>query len=310
MWIILLAVLILFILWNTSLMGYRDRNVEPLEVDESKVCCEEARSIIYQQGSKTAILLVHGFPSTPSVYHYSAKRFANEGMDVYAPLLPGFGTDPKAFSHTSFTQWFSYLCTYYENLRASYDTLHVLGISMGGMMTLKLGETYCPTELAPDSLTSIAAPVVYNSIKDWVFTDPKQYLARTLALFTASIKPHVVNGDPKGEDGSEHWYGYGGTFVRPGLSLVSAMREVRRNLDRITCPLFSIHDKGDRTVPFKNLAIIAQENKSTDFHMLETEMGHFNHSRHALLLYRSIQEELTTTILEFLHDKENHHAQA
>jgi len=310
MWITLLSVLILFILWNTTLIGYRDRHVQPLEVDESNVCCDEARSIIYQQGAKTAILLVHGFPSTPSVYHYSAKRFADEGMDVYAPLLPGFGTDPIAFSHTTFTQWFSYLCTYYEKLRTSYDTLHVLGISMGGMMTLKLGETYCSTKLAPDTLTSIAAPVVYNSIKDGIFTDPKQYLARTLALFTASIKAHVVVGDPKGEDGSELWYGYGGLFVRPGMSLVHAMKGVRRDLGKITCPLFSIHDKKDRTVPFKNLSIIAKENKSIDFRSLETEMGNFNHSRHALLLYRSIQEELTTTIIEFLHDKENHHAQA
>jgi len=310
MWITFLAVLILFILWNTTLIGYRDRNVEPLGVDESKVCCPEATSIMLKQGSNTAILLVHGFPSTPSVYHYSAKRFSDEGMDVYAPLLPGFGTDPKTFSHTTFTQWFSYLSSYYEQLRASYDTLHVLGISMGGMMTLKLGETYCSSELAPDSLTSIAAPVVYNSIKEGIFTDPKQYLARTFALFTASIKPHVVNGYPNGEDGSELWYGYGGTFVRPGLSLVYAMREVRKNLGKITCPLFAIHDKGDRTVPFKNLAIITNENKSSDFRKLETQMGSFSHSRHALLLYRSIQEELTTTIIEFLHDKENRYAQA
>jgi carboxylesterase len=312
MWYIILVLIIAFILWNTTLIGYRDRNVEPLTVDESKACCEEAKSIIrVKPENKQAILLIHGFPSTPSVYHYSAERFHEAGLDVYAPLLPGFGTDPKQFAHTTFTQWFSYLCNYYENLRGQYETLYVLGISMGGMMTLKLGETYCQGTLAPDKLVTIAAPVVYNSLKDGIITDWKQYISRTLGLFTPSIGAHVVTGNPKGEDGSEYWYGYGGLFIRPGLSLVHAMKEVRKNLGKITCPLFSIHDVNDQTVPFKNLKIIEREQNSVDFHILETEMDDYNHSRHALLLYRSIQQSLTDTILEFLLEKERtNHAQA
>lgn len=185
MWFLILFLIIVFILWNTTLFAYRDRNVAPLTVDESKTCCDEAKSLIFTTpGCKQAILLVHGFPSTPSVYHYSAERFHEEGLDVYAPLMPGFGTDPDQFAHTTFTQWFSYLCNYYENLRVQYETLYVLGISMGGMMTLKLGETYCQASLAPDKLVTIAAPVVYNSLKDGIITDWKQYISRTLGLFT------------------------------------------------------------------------------------------------------------------------------
>lgn len=310
MWIIILLVVILFVLWNTTLLGYRDKPTNPLSVDESKVFCEEARSIIHKNGNKTAILLVHGFPSTPSIYQYSAKRFSEAGMDVYAPLLPGFGTDPVAFSHTTFSQWFEYLGRTYEELRKQYPTLYVLGVSMGGLMTLKLGETYCATQYAPDKLVTIAAPVVYNSIKDGVFTDVRQYFARTLALFTAAVKPQVVQGDSNGEDGSELWYGYKGLFVRPGLSLVHAMQQVRKKLFLITCPLFSIHDVNDRTVPHHNLDIIADEQNSSHFKRLDTKMGNYRHSHHALLLYRSIQGSLTDTILAFLQDKENNNAQA
>ncbi len=306
MWIIIILLILLFILWNGTLFGYRDRNTQKLTVDESQVCCEQAKSIIYKKESNNrAILLVHGFPSTPSVYHYSAKRFAEAGLDVYAPLMPGFGTDPKSFANTTFTQWFSYMCSYYENLRAQYDTLYILGISMGGMITLKLGETYCNTEKAPDKMVSIAAPVVYNSIREGIFTDKRMYLARTLSLFVPAIGARIIEGDSKGEDGSEYWYGYGGLFLRPGLSLVHAMKDVRKSLGKITCPLFSIHDINDRTVPFKNLKIIQKENQSCDFHTLETEMGPYKHSHHALLLYRSIQESLTDTILSFLSEKEN-----
>ena len=303
MWIIIL-VLLLFILWNTTLIGYRDKNTEALEVDLSKVFCEEAKSIVLVQNSDTAILLIHGFPSTPSMYSYSAERFFSSGMDVYAPLLPGFGTDPIAFADTTFTQWFSYLCSYYENLRDTYKTLYVLGISMGGMMTLKIGEHYCNTAKEPDALVSIAAPVVYNSLSDGIITDYKQYVARTLALFTAQINAHTVAGNPKGEDGSEHWYGYGGTFVRAGLSLVHAMKQVRKELYKITCPLFAIHDVNDKVIPFKNLALIKKGQSSCRYKELQTEMEPFKHPRHALLLYRSIQGSLTQEILDFLHDKE------
>lgn len=105
------------------------------------------------------------------------------------------------------------------------------------MMTLKLGETYCQASLAPDKLVTIAAPVVYNSLKDGIITDWKQYISRTLGLFTPpSIGgAHVVAGNPNGEDGSEYWFGYGGVFIRPGLSLVYAMKDVRRSLGKITC---------------------------------------------------------------------------
>ncbi len=308
MWIFIVLAIVLFIVWNATLCCYKDRNIQSLQTDDSKAFCEEAKSITLKQGSKKAILLVHGFPSTPHIYDYSSKRFFDAGYDVYAPLLPGFGTDAKAFGNTTFTQWFGYLAAYYERLRNEYPTVHVLGISMGGMMTLKLGETYCNTDKQMDKLVSIAAPVVYNSIADGIFTDPKQYVARTIALFTSSIGAENQKGNPKGEDGSEDWVGYGGLFLRPGISLVHAMKTVRKDLGKITCPLFAIHDTNDGTVPFKNLAIVAKENRSSDFKLLETTMGNFKHTRHALLTYHSIQESLTSTILTYLETKEPNNA--
>ena len=311
MWIITLLAIALFLLWNITLVGYKDRAVHPIESDESRVFSPKARSItIKGEGNRRAILLVHGFPSTPSIYTYSSRVFAEAGLDVYAPLLPGFGTDPNEFVKTTFTQWFVYLCRTYERLRSEYDTLYVLGISMGGMMTLKIGETYCGGPLAPDKLVSIAAPVVYNSIRDGVITDWRQYFMRTLALFAPSIGARVKESFEDGEDGSKDWCGYSGLFLRPGLSLVHAMKHVRRELGTITCPLFAIHDRGDRTVPFANIQIIEAEQRSPHFKVLKTEMPPFNHTRHALLMYHSVQAELTDKIITFLLEKETTDDQA
>ena len=305
MWtIIIITLILLFILWNVTLFGYRDKVLPPLEQDETKVFSEKAKSILLLQESEKAILLLHGFPSTPSMYSYSAQRFYEAGWDVHVPLIPTFGSDPREFAKTNFTQWFEYVRTYYETMQKNYPTVHVLGTSMGGLLALKLGEKYCDTEQAPKKIVSIAAPVVYNSIRDGIITDARSYIMRTVALFTPSIGAKTVEGNPNSDDGNEEWIGYGGLFVRCGLSLVHNMKEVRKNLGKITCPLFAIHDVNDKTVPFGNLKIIQRENGSRDFKTLQTQMGKFKHNRHALLLYRSIQEELTTTIIEFLETEE------
>ena len=304
MTIIIDTIVLIFLIWNFTLIGYKDRDLTPLEQDESSVFSEKARSILLKQDSEKAILLIHGFPSTPSLYTYSAQRFFDAGWDVHAPLIPTFGSDPKEFENTNFTQWFDYICRYYEKMRKTYPTVHVLGTSMGGLMALKLGEKYCDTDQAPDKIVTVAAPVVYNSFRDRIFTDARSLVMRTVALFTASLGAKIVDGNPDSDDGNEGWVGYGGQFIRAGLSLIHAMRDVRKNLGLITCPLFSIHDANDGTVPFGNLAIIQKENGSKDFKSLETHMGAFKHKRHALLLYRSIQEELTQTIIDFLNSKE------
>jgi carboxylesterase len=304
MWSIVVALMLLFILWNVTLIGYRDRNVHPIESDESKVFDERARSITLTRADNTsAILLVHGFPSTPAMYEWTAQALFEAGLDVYAPLLPGFGTDPSYFVTTTFTQWFDSLCSTYERLRGEYETLYVLGTSMGGFMTLKLGERYTSADLAADKLVSIAAPVVYNSLREGIITDYRQYFMRTLALFVPAIGAKIVTGFPTGEDGSADWIGYGGLFLRPGLSLVAAMKQVRRELGKIKTPLLVIHDKGDRTVPFANALIIEREQQSREFIFRSTEMEG-DHNRHALLSYHSVQRELIDYILAFLLQEE------
>lgn len=301
-----IALLIYFVLWNVCLLGYQDKHTEPIEPDPDHCFCPEAKPIVmvHEPRQDKAILMIHGFPSTPRVYTYSAKRMFDAGYDVYVPLLPGFGTDPKVFEKTTFTQWYGYLEEYYLGLRKQYPHLIVLGTSMGGAMTLKIGERFSGTAEEPDALVEISAPVVYNSLlRDGVVTNWGTYIMRTAGLFTPSIGGGIKCGNPGGEDGNEDWTGYKGLFIRQGISLVAALKTIRKELPRLTCPLFSIHDKNDKTVPFKNQAIIERETKSGDWKKLVTCMGPYQHSHHCLLMYHSIQEELTDTIIAYMDEK-------
>ena len=298
-WIILFLIIFLLINWNIPF--YRDRNREKLVSDESKCFSERCRSIVYDRNRDEAVLLIHGFPATPYMYHYAAQRLDEAGFDAYAPLIPTFGADIKEFEKTEFTQWFDFISDYYETLRKRYGKVFVLGVSMGGAMTLKIGERYSGTSLAPDALVCISSPVAYNSIRCGVYTNLKAVLAPTLSLFVKNIGAGTVTSRPYSNDGDEEWTGYKGTFIKQGLSLSKAFDRIRKDLRKITVPMYVMHDRGDKTVPFKNLAVL--EKSCHDYIKVKREVemkGDFRHSHHCLLSYRSVQKQYMDDIISFL----------
>ncbi len=297
------ALLLLLFCWSALLWGYQDKQTAPISPNEDQVFDPRCLPIILEHDppSEKAIIMVHGYPSTPYAYDYAAHRAFDAGFDVYVPLLPGFGTKPKDLYQTTFTQWYEYLRTYYLDKRTEYDHLYVLGTSMGGAMTLKIGEEFSQTSESPDALATVAAPVFLNDITLGVIQKWGYYIMRIVALFTPAIRPRIHTGGEKKNDGEELWIGYGGAFVRGGVSFMHALKEIRNNLSKLTVPLFSLHDIGDRTIAFQNLAVIQSAVSTTVFKSRTTQMTS-SHNRHILLMYPSLQEELTDEILTFFNE--------
>ena len=291
---VLLIVIIVVYLWSSCLLFYHEKP-EPLESDESKCFAPECRSIIIRQGADKAVLMIHGYPTTPAMYAYAAERMKDAGYDVYAPLIPTFGADWHDFQKTVFSSWYGWIEEYYLKLTKEYGKVYVIGTSMGGAMALKIAENHCVTATA-----IIGAPVVYNSFfRDHIVTSWPSYLARIIGVFTPSLGAGIVTEKPDSNDGNEEWKGYKGLFPKQGASLVWNLKAIRKDLKKIKTPLLSIHDRGDRTVPFGNQRIIRNETE-TEAEFIETEMGNeCLHTHHALLMYRSIQAELMDRIIAF-----------
>lgn len=305
--LLIIFIVILIVLWSITLIFFKDRNTQPIDTDESKCFAPRCHSIIKVHEDEivdTAILLIHGFPSTPHVYEYCSQQFYDNKIDTYAYLMPGFGTSTQDFVATNFTQWFDFQCRKFEELKSKYKNVFVLGVSMGGVITLKIGERYSNTKLEPTAIISISAPIVYNSIKDRLITNPAFMFARVINIFKSTYHPSVVNGID-GEDGNEEWTGYHGIFIKQSLSLIKGEMIVRANLSKLTCPLFSIHDTGDQTVPFGNFSIIASENGSKDFTGKVTRMQNYRHSHHVLVLYKSSRVKLTKELIAYIKEKTN-----
>lgn len=303
--IITALIAVLFIIWNVALPFYKDEGKDKLGSDERKCFSQKCRSIIIENGNKRCVLFIHGFPTAPNMYSYPAKVFSENGYDVHAPLIPTFGADWHDFENTTFSQWFSFIDDYYVSLKKRYEKLFVVGVSMGGEMTLKLAEKYSGTANEMSAIAVLAAPVVYNSlIRYGIITSFPTYFARTLGLFRKSIGAKAVCGHEGSQDGDEEWTGYSGLFIGPGLSLVYSMKDVRKNLFRITVPMISIHDKGDKTVPFKNQKIILDHVKSRRLEAKSPSMPYYGHTKHSLLMYDSTKREYTKDILDFFSKEE------
>ncbi len=299
---------LLFLGWNIFLWGYRDEGKPILEPQPERVFDPRCQPIflVHDPPADKALIMVHGFPSTPHTYGYAASRAFAEGYDVFVPLLPGFGTKPEDLYQTTFSQWYGYLARFYQSKRTQYRFLGVIGTSMGGAMTLKLGEDFSGTPQEPEVLITLAAPVFINSIRDRVVKRWSMYIMRTVALFTPALSPDIHWGGTKQNDGDEIWIGYRGSFVRAGLSLVYAFKGIRRDLPKITCPLLSFHDKRDGTVPYGNLKVIASNVQAEPFRERTVEMQ-ADHNHHVLLMYVSVQKQLMDEIFEFCESSQHLH---
>jgi len=293
------SVVLLWMLWlllnETDFLHFEKADAK--QTDPAKLMDPAMKPVIIKNGNREAVLFVHGFASSPHIFHRHIPRFEKSGYDVYAPLLPGCGTNPENFSKTNFSQYYNYIKQFYESVRNDYDRFYIIGLSMGGLLTLKLLEEL-DDSIQPTAASVCAAPVFMNSFfRHGVVRDFRLYFIRAASWFAAVIRN--AEGYGKECDGGEEWIGYEDVFPRQTYSIMTAMNNVRCNLKKIKTPLLLVHAKDDRETPFENLFCIADNVSSSDMEVWVPDLSDFDHSHHSLFLYRSIEEKLSGKIFSF-----------
>lgn len=92
----------------------------------------------HHSGSGDAILLIHGFTSTPQSMLPVARYFSDKGYTVDVPLLPGHGTTTADLGATPWTAWLDTVSWSYAMLRDRCDSVTVVGQSLGGALAILL----------------------------------------------------------------------------------------------------------------------------------------------------------------------------
>jgi carboxylesterase len=275
--------------------------------DTSRLMSPLAAPVSIRKGRGKAVLFLHGYPATPFAFREPCAWADEAGYDAFAPLLPGCGTKPKDFTKTNFSQFAAFVRDEYRSLRPDYREFHIVGSSMGGSLALGLAEEFCGTDLAPTSVSTVGSPVSIFSPFEGIWTYPHAPFARALGWFTPSVGARLPDPGRRGEDGSERWLGYIGVFPRQTHSLIIFLRSVRKRLGSIDCPLLVMHCRTDRTVDFKNQAIIERSVGSSVIRAFVANMDGASHTRHDLFLFDSTRKSAWIEVLRHIEasDAEN-----
>jgi len=93
-----------------------------------------AESFTLEAKRDRAVLLLHGFGDTPQTLEYLAAFLHGQGWAVRAPLLPGHGRTLDAFAASRAGEWIDHARSEFDRLQARYETVAIVGQSMGGAL--------------------------------------------------------------------------------------------------------------------------------------------------------------------------------
>jgi len=194
----------------------------------------------YHRG-ETGCLLLHGFTGTPWALKNLGETLANHNLTVEAPLLSGHGTLPEDMDHVSWERWVCEAHLSLERLQKRCQKLFVMGLSMGGTLALFLA-----SEKNVHGVVTLATPV----------------RMRRLASRLVPVAKPFIRSWKKRRDRSVRWIpemGYDCYPLSGAGEFFKLMRETRKRLPDVRCPLLILHARGDRTVPVRNADLIYRE---------------------------------------------------
>ena len=190
-------------------------------------------------GSRTGVVLSHGFTGSPHGLRAWAQALAAAGFAVRMPLLPGHGTSWQDLNRTRWQQWHGALDEAYLELDAQCDQVFAAGLSMGGALALRIAAT-----------RPVAGVLLVNP--GLTVDDPRAPLAGILKLVLKST-PAIGNDILKAgmDEGA-----YTRTPVAGAHELNKMFKDTVRLLPRVTAPVQVYRSTVDHVVSDSSMALL------------------------------------------------------
>lgn len=189
--------------------------------------------------SGRALLLLHGSGDTPQTLRYLGERLQAAGYTVHAPLLPGHGLGPRAFTRVSAAAYREAAHEALEALRARSAWVGLVGLSMGGAIAVQLA-----AESSDVRVLVLLAPYL---------TPPPsvQWVAR-LAPVWGLVQPQLAGRGERSvhdPDAQRASHAYGMFPPRALRALIGTAAAARDALPRVTAPTLVINSRADNRIP-------------------------------------------------------------
>jgi carboxylesterase len=197
----------------------------------------------------TGVVVLHGFTGNPNSTRPLGQRLAREGYRVEVPRLPGHGTDVRDLGRTRYADWVGTAETLVEQVAAVTDRLVLIGLSMGGTLTL---------DIASRRPELVHGAVVINP----QILDPTQVLAK-LAPVLQYVLPYVprdLAGLPSDDIArpTADERAYPMVSARAAQSLIAELPRIRSQLPQLTQPVLVAYSPQDHSVMADNSRAIRE----------------------------------------------------
>lgn len=216
--------------------------------------------------SKPACLLIHGFTGTPKEMRWMGEYLNEQGLTCLAIRLAGHATDPEDMIRSNWTDWVSSVEDGYHILRGVADDVFLVGLSMGGILSLLMS-----TRLDVRGVVAMSTPY---KLPD----DPRlrhiEWISRIVAYMPKSDEEPGSSWFDK-EAWQDH-ISYPQNPVRSIGELNKLLGEMRAALPKIDVPVLLMHSKDDRYVLPENMELIHADlkNASDKTKLYLTGSGH------------------------------------
>lgn len=240
----------------------------------------------------TACLLLHGLATSPFDLAAMIPVLEGLGCVVDLPALPGHGGTVEEFRATFFPDWLRFAEERLNALLRDYETVILVGFSMGASISLHLASRYAVAgvfALSPAWQAYRLFPLRHSS-----------WLALTPVL--KYIRPVVETGPPRPESREiAPCEGHTSAIYLPQLhSLVRGLKEMRRLLPGISCPIRMMYDLNDRVCPPEFATKIAREISSADVTIRFTRMNERITSHHMIPTHRDTKDLVLRELRDFV----------
>lgn len=189
----------------------------------------------HEGGNAVGALVVHGFTGNPSSMREVAQLLADAGFDVELPRLAGHGTTVEEMMTTRWADWSGDAQAAYNVLASRCKKVVVVGLSMGGTLTLWLAAQH-PEITGIVCINPAAQPV------------GEEMIAGIQSMIDGGLETIDSIGsdiaDPNVKESS-----YDATPLRPALSMFSeGVAPLALRYPQIKIPMLLINSINDHVV--------------------------------------------------------------
>ena len=185
-------------------------------------------------GDERGALVLHGFTGNPSSMRGLALALADAGLTVELPLLPGHGTAIADMVPTGWDDWSAAAEAAYVELASRCESVVVVGLSMGGSLSVWLAERH----------PEIAALALVNPLISPPDADTLGFIQ--LLIDGGDEVAPGIGSDIALEGVAES--AYPELPLRAAQSLFAAVADIDAHLDAVTCPVLLFSSVNDHVV--------------------------------------------------------------